>query len=78
MWKRAHEDERRLRKLTKAGYAFAGAYMHRHGYLKRFTYSNKSLKSLCNRTVRRKLKQSDDLLQGNLYRKVSDYDNMCW
>ena len=78
MWKRATEDNRRLRKLVKKGYAFAGAYEHPHGYLKRFSYSDKDLKKLCNRAVRRKLKGSDELLQRNLYRKVSDYDNMCW
>ena len=78
MWKRAHEDDRRLRKLVKDGFNFAGAYEHPHGYLKRYTYSDKSWKKLCGRAVRRKLKRGDELLQRNMYRKVSEYQWKCW
>lgn len=80
MWKRSKEDERRLQKMAeyKNGFVFAGAYMHPHGYLKRYTYGDKEKKKLCNRIARRKLKKSNDLLQGNLYRKISEYEWWCW
>lgn len=81
MYKRSIEDERRLRKLrdeSGGGYVFAGAYICGRGYLKRFTYGRKDLKKICTRKVRRKLKASDDLVQRNLYRKMSEYDWLCW
>lgn len=81
MYKRAKEDERRLRKIHNEcgnGFTFAGAYICNGGYLKRFTYGKKSYKKICTRVVRRKLKASDDLLQRNLYRKLSEYEWMCW
>lgn len=78
MYKRSVEDKRRLKRLQFDGYRFAGAYEHPHGYLKRYSYSDKTYKKLCGRAVRRKLRQSDFLYQGNNYRKISEYQWKCW
>jgi len=81
MHKRAREDERRLQKISVencSGYSFAGAYICNGGYLKRFSYGNKSYKRICTRKLRRKMKCADYLLQRGKYRKASEYEWMCW
>ena len=74
--KRSTEDKRRLKRLydeTKNSYG-AGAYFNerKNRYI-RYSCHNEWFKTYSRKIVRRKLKNNEDLIHGNSYKKIFDY-----
>lgn len=75
-YRRSIEDKRRLEKLhneTRNSY-FAGAwYNEKKGRYVKYTCHDEWFKTYSRRIVRRKLKNNEDLIHGNSYKKIFDY-----
>ena len=74
--KRSVEDKRRLKKLyedTKNNYCSGAWYDEKKNRYIRYTCQNEWFKTYSRRIVRRKLKNDEDLIHGNSYKKIFDY-----
>ena len=74
--KRSVEDKRRLKKLyedTKNNYGSGVWHDEKKNRYIRYTCHNEWFKTHSRRIIRRKLKNSDILLDGNKYKKIYDY-----